>query len=101
MMSDRFIRQPFMGHKALFDCGNLLLSDDDSRLPQGLLQALLKRHTTGDWGDIPCDLCQTNQYALEFGCSLLSCFFHPGKGIRLVVIRTTADRTLTTIQVHL
>lgn len=100
-MSGRSIRQPFMGHKALFDCGNVLLNDDDCRLPQGLLQALLKRHTTGDWGDMPRELRQTNQYALEFGHSLLSCFFHPGKGIRLVVIQTTADRTLTTIQVHL
>lgn len=91
---------PAFTHKTLFSCGSIMLDDSETKLSSDILQRLLRRHTTGDWGDIPRNLRQTNKYALEYSNSLLSCYFHPHSGIRMVVINTCANRTQTIISVH-
>ncbi|MCX8967318.1 hypothetical protein EHW66_20780 [Erwinia psidii] len=96
----RLLSLPAFTHKTLFSCGSIMLDDSENKLSSDSLQRLLRRHTTGDWGDIPRDLRQTNKYALEYNNSLLSCYFHPHSGIRMVVMTTRADRSQTLIFVH-
>lgn len=86
--------------KTSFPCGEIRLGDGTDTLDADILQRLIQRHTRGDWGDVPHALRQTNRYALEYHNSLLSCYFHPTSGIRMVVIHTHADRRETVITVH-
>jgi hypothetical protein len=81
-------------------CGAIRAGDGTGTLDADTLQRLLQRHTSGDWGDVPPHIHQTNRYALEYHHSLLSCYFHPADGIRMVVIHTLADRRETVITVH-
>ncbi|HAF2404093.1 TPA: hypothetical protein H2W70_004157 [Salmonella enterica] len=99
-MKFRFIHLPAFTHKTAFSSGHLLLDDSENKLSDDALQKLLRRHTSGDWGDVPRSLRQTNRYALEYSNSLLSCYFHPFNGIRMVTISTSADRSQTVISVH-
>ncbi|MFP1908181.1 hypothetical protein [Lonsdalea quercina] len=99
-MTHRLLSLPAFTHKTVFSCGNVLLNDDKNALSTENLQRLLRRHMSGDWGDIPRKLRLTNHYALEYDNSLLSCYFHPFNGIRMVVINTCADRSETVISVH-
>ncbi|EBL8291881.1 hypothetical protein DLP14_14610 [Salmonella enterica] len=99
-MKFRLLSLPAFTHKTRFSCGSIMLDDSENKLSSDILQLLLRRHTTCDWGDIPRNLRQTNKYALEYHNSLLSCYFHPLSGIRMVVINTSADRTQTVISVH-
>jgi len=54
----------------------------------------LSRHITGDWGNVPADDQQSNEYALIHGDRLLSAY---GEGERRFWIITEADRSVTTI----
>jgi len=56
---------------------------------------LLKRHVTGDWGDVNEDDRRENGHSLVQGCRLLSAYTL-SNGTRLWVI-TEADRSATTI----
>lgn len=56
---------------------------------------LLKRHVTGDWGDVDEDGRRENEQWLIRGCRLLSAYIL-SNGTRLWVI-TEADRSATTI----
>lgn len=99
-MKLRFIRLPAFTHKTAFSSGNLLPGDNENKLSNDALQKLLRRHTSGDWGDIPRALRQTNRYVLEYSNGLLSCYFHPFSSIRMVTIHTCADSSQTVISVH-
>lgn len=99
-MKLRFFELLKFTHKTALLSGNLLLDDSENKLSGDDIQKLLKRHTSGDWGDVPRTLRQTNRYALEYSNSLLSCYFHPFGGIRMVTISTSADRSQTIISVH-
>ncbi len=55
----------------------------------------LKRHITGDWGDVDEDDRRENQHSLVQGCRLLSAYTL-SNDTRLWVI-TEADRSATTI----
>ena len=71
----------------------------------GALQALaeagqdprefLARHQAGDWGEVPEEDTQENEYSLEHGFRLLSAYTLQ-TGVRLWLI-TEADRSATTI----
>ncbi|EAS1759750.1 hypothetical protein BH012_09995 [Salmonella enterica] len=100
MLNFRFIHLPAFTHKTLFSAGNLLLDDSENRLSGDDIQKLLRRHTTGDWGDVPRSLCQINRYALEYSNSVIFCYFPPYSGIRMVTVKTCADRSQTLISVH-
>lgn len=99
-MNLRFINLPEFTHKTVFSFGSLLLDDSENKLSGDDIQKLLRRHTSGDWGDVPRMLRQTNRYALEYSNSLLSCYFHPFSGVRMVTISTSSDRRQTIISVH-
>lgn len=57
--------------------------------------SLLKRHASGDWGNVPPDDAQANQDALKSGAHLFSSY-HIGPDARIWVI-TEADRSVTTL----
>jgi len=58
--------------------------------------ALLRRHLTGDWGDLCGDDRARNNAALEQGCRVLSAYTLGSTG-RKVWIITEADRSVTTL----
>jgi hypothetical protein len=61
---------------------------------EDLLPALLERHRTGDWGDVPEEDARENEVAVRYGFRVLSSYRVAGK--RLWVI-TEADRSVTTL----
>ena len=58
-------------------------------------EEFLRRHKSGDWGDISDETRLKNQEALEEGGRLES-VFHTSNGDKLLVV-TEADRALTSI----
>ncbi len=54
----------------------------------------LRRHATGDWGEIPPEDACENEHSLKQGFRLLSAY---GNGERRFWVITEADRSLTTI----
>ena len=54
----------------------------------------LRRHVTGDWGDVPPEDAKSNWLAVRHGSRILSSF--EVKGQRIWVI-TGADRSVTTL----
>lgn len=57
--------------------------------------SLLKRHASGDWGDVPPDDAEANQIALKSGSRLFSSY-HISPDANIWVI-TEADRSVTTL----
>ena len=55
----------------------------------------LRRHMSGDWGDLSDDDVKENEFSLKEGLRLLSAY-QTGKGQKLWII-TEADRSATTI----
>ncbi len=58
------------------------------------LQGLIRRHVSGDWGDLDDEEKQENQISLERGFRIFSAYNTSGD-IRVWVI-TEADRSITT-----
>ena len=58
------------------------------------LQGLIRRHVTGDWGDLDQQDRQENRLSLEKGFRIFSAY-NTDVGIRLYII-TEADRSYTT-----
>ena len=59
-------------------------------------EALLKRHVTGDWGDLSEDDRRENELSIKEGFRILSAFELPRTGVKLWII-TEADRSVTTL----
>lgn len=85
--------------KALFSLGQIVatpgalsaLGDEGTGA-----EALLKRHVTGDWGDLSEDDRQENELSINEGLRILSAYKLPRTGAKLWVI-TEADRSVTTV----
>jgi len=56
--------------------------------------SLLGRHITGDWGDVPPEDAQENEFSLQTGFRILSSY---PVGTERVWIITEADRSITTL----
>ena len=90
-------REPEEKHP-LFDLGQTVATP-------GALSALGKaeespityliRHVTGDWGDLPEEDVQENEFSLENGFRIFSAY-HTANGVKFYVI-TEYDRSVTTI----
>ncbi len=70
------------------------LQETDSAGWEEELQGLIRRHVTGDWGDLDQEDRQENQLSLEKGFRIFSAY-NTDAGIRLYII-TEADRSYTT-----
>ena len=57
--------------------------------------SFLRRHASGDWGEIDYEDLQENERSLSSGCRLLSAYT-TSTGVRIWVI-TEADRSATTL----
>jgi len=55
----------------------------------------IRRHQTGDWGDLDEDDRRENERSLEIGCRVLSAY-HLRDGTKIWII-TEADRSATTL----
>lgn len=83
-----------------FPVGNVLIT----RAVQSLIEndelnpiPYLKRHAVGDWGEICSEDWESNQWALENGERLLSCYDINAEGESRLWIITEADRSSTTM----
>ena len=82
--------------KPLFSLGNLLITVKALRaIPEADVNAALKRHVRGDWGDIGEEDRSENDKALEIGARLFSAYVSSKK--RKFWIITEADRSQTTV----
>lgn len=82
--------------KPLFELGQLVMTPgvaaattDDERM------LALKRHVTGDWGDVPREDVLQNDWALQNGARLLSSYVSSTREKFWVI--TEADRSVTTL----
>lgn len=64
-------------------------------LQQNDVQEAIRRHASGDWGDVDEHDRQENELSLEQGFRLLS-VYHAGNGVKFWII-TEADRSATTV----
>lgn len=83
---------------ALFPLGRLVATSGAMELlrsaGEDLLPALLERHRSGDWGDVPEEDAQENEFSVRYGFRILSSYRVAGE--RLWII-TERDRSATTL----
>jgi hypothetical protein len=78
-----------------FPLGRVLMTPNAARrIPWQALKDGLRRHWTGDWGDLDPQDARCNDDALVRGGRLLSAYGQDGQRFRIV---TEADRTVTSI----
>lgn len=58
------------------------------------LKALVRRHLSGDWGDVNCDDAQANERAVKWGDRILSSYEVNGEKLW---VETVADRSSTCV----
>jgi len=56
---------------------------------------LLRRHVSGDWGDVPTEDAAENELSVREGFRILSSYALPGTDARIWLL-TERDRTVTT-----
>ena len=83
---------------ALFPLGRLVATPGAVELlrsaGEDLLPALLERHRSGDWGDVPSEDARENEFSVRHGFRIISSYRVAGE--RLWVI-TERDRSATTL----
>jgi len=85
--------------KALFSLGQVVATPGalSALGDEGIgSEALLKRHVTGDWGDLSEEDRRENELSLKEGFRILSAYRLPRTGVKLWII-TEADRSATTL----
>lgn len=79
---------------ALFATGSLTATPGVlNAIPQPVLVAALRRHVTGDWGDVCPEDAKENDLSVKQGFRILSAYEH--EGVRFWII-TEADRSSST-----
>ncbi len=61
---------------------------------EDLLPALLERHRSGDWGEVPAEDARENEFSVRHGFRIISSYRVAGERLWLI---TEADRSATTI----
>lgn len=83
---------------ALFPLGRLVATPGAMELlrsaGEDLLPALLERHRSGDWGDVPPEDARENEFSVRYGFRIVSSY--QVAGARLWVI-TERNRSATTL----
>jgi hypothetical protein len=78
-----------------FPLGHLVITANaKGRIAPADVQQGLSRHASGDWGDIPTEDAELNEFGLKHGERLFSAF---GKGTSRFWIITERDRSVTTV----
>jgi hypothetical protein len=86
-------------NKALFPLGQVVATPGalDALGGEGIgAEELLKRHVSGDWGELCADDRRENELSLKEGFRILSAYTLARTGVKLWVI-TEADRSVTTL----
>jgi hypothetical protein len=84
------------GHPRRFPLGRLVITANAARcLTPREINDGLRRHESGDWGDLPAEDAEQNDAALREGEGRL--FSAYGTGTRRFWVITEADRSVTTI----
>ena len=83
---------------ALFPLGRLVATPGAMELLRSageeLLPALLERHRSGDWGDVPQEDARENEFSVRYGFRIVSSYQMAGERLWLI---TDADRSTTTL----
>ena len=79
---------------ALFLPGQVVATQGAAEISREVLFAALKRHLSGDWGDVSEDDKQLNDEAVKYGDRILSSYRAPD-GTKFWII-TESDRSVTT-----
>lgn len=78
-----------------FPLGQIVITENAAQhLDTVAVNEALRRHVSGDWGDVPPEDSCENEYSLQHGFRLLSAY---GTGNRRFWLVTEADRSATTI----
>jgi hypothetical protein len=78
-----------------FPLGQMLITANAAaRLDGVAVTEGLRRHASGDWGEVPPEDAQQNEFGLKHGERLLSAY---GKGGNRFWIITERDRSVTTV----
>ena len=81
--------------QAKFPLGEVVITANAAQhLDTIAVNEALRRHASGDWGDLPAEDACENELSLKEGFRLLSAY---GTGERRFWIITEADRSVTTI----
>jgi hypothetical protein len=79
-----------------FELGRMVITRAaQASLDPESVEAALRRHVAGDWGDLCQDDLEANQFALDEGLRLLSAY-QDRNGTKFWII-TEADRLATTV----
>lgn len=82
--------------KARFRLGRLMSTPGAlERVPSGEMLQALRRHVSGDWGNVCSEDAEANEAAVNARARLLSAYT-TSAGLRFWII-TEADRSLTTV----
>ena len=82
--------------KTLFPLGRIVATPNAlENLTQEDIMPVLRRHASGDWGDLDEEDKRANDLALKNGSRLLSAY-HAKNGTKFWII-TEADRSVTTL----
>ncbi len=83
---------------ALFPLGHLVATPGAMDLlrsaGEDLLPALLERHQSGDWGDVPEEDARENEFSVRHGFRIISSYRVAGEGLWVI---TERDRSATTL----
>jgi hypothetical protein len=78
-----------------FPLGQLVITANaHALLDPSVVHEALRRHASGDWGDIPPEDAEQNEFGLKHGERLFSAY---GKGEKRFWIITERDRSVTTV----
>ena len=86
-----------MSSKPLFELGQIVTTPGalDALETSGVNPLdLIKRHVSGDWGEVPPEDAQENDFSVKEGYRILSAYT-VGDGVKIWII-TEADRSATT-----
>ena len=79
---------------ALFPPGKVVATQGAAEIPLEVLLSALKRHLSGDWGDVSEGDKQLNDEAVKYGDRILSSYRAPDKTKFWII--TESDRSATT-----
>lgn len=80
-------------HNPLFSLGTVVATPGVLATVGFVPGELLRRHQAGDWGDIPPEDIEENNYAVDHGLRILSSYDINGTTVWVI---TEADRSVTT-----